>query len=223
MISRSKLFSVELNRKVFFFRSNLVKIIFLGRTWSKHRHPGLGRSKDIKPGEPRKKFCSRNIATYRFWVAQNRKMFFLGRAKSQHICFGSCKVAQISSVVQSRNITILSRNGRKIPDLGRNGCNIPILSRNDCKIPDLDRNGYNMPILSRSWNGRNISPCPGRDPAQKPLKRFERFSSKIRAVWAFFFWKNRSNRSYLALKTAQKQLISCGDFWTVYQARFERF
>ena len=102
------------------------------------------------------------VATYLFWVAQSR--------------------ANIS-VAQSRNIPILSRNGRNIPFLDRAKSQhtlfgsrkiatyllwvaqsrikflrsrIPILSRNGCNIPDLGRNGRNLHILSR--NGRNISP-----------------------------------------------------------------
>ena len=58
-----------------------------------------------------------------------RNILFVGRAKSQHICLGSRKVASYLfwfvqsranfSFAQSHNIPILSRNGRNIPFLGR--------------------------------------------------------------------------------------------------------
>ena len=54
----------------------------------------------------RSKSCK--VALYLFWVAQSR--------------------ANIS-VAQSRNLPILSRNGRSTPDLGRNGRKIPFLGR----------------------------------------------------------------------------------------------
>ena len=58
-----------------------------------------------------------------------RNILFVGRAKSQHICLGSRKVASYLfwfaqsranfSFAQSHNIPILSRNGRNIPFFGR--------------------------------------------------------------------------------------------------------
>ena len=51
------------------------------------------------------------VATYLFWIEQSSNISCLSRAKSH----------KTSSIAQSRNIPILSRNGRKVPVLGRNG------------------------------------------------------------------------------------------------------
>ena len=65
---------------------------------------------------------------------------------------------------------------------------------------------------------------PLRDSAQKPLKIWavwSVFQQDLSGLGGFFFGKTAQTAQILLKKTAQKPLISCGDFWTVFQARFD--
>ena len=69
---------------------------------------------------------------------------------------------------------------------------------------------------SRSKTAQDLSGLSGFPARFERFERFGRFFLEKPLKPLKSCLKNRS-------KTAQKPLISCGDFWTVFQARFERF